>query len=48
MSGPGPPVYMNTPGFKVIFPSNAYDAKGLLKTAICEDGPVFFCEDRTI
>ena len=42
------PVFMNIPGFKVVFPSNAYDGKGLLKTAIREDDPIIFCEDRTI
>ena len=42
------PLFMNVPGFKVAFPSNPYDAKGLLRTAIREDDPVVFCEDRTI
>ena len=39
---------MNIPGFKVVYPSNAYDAKGLLKAAIREDDPIMFCEDRTM
>ena len=42
------PVFMNVPGFKVVFPSTPYDGKGLLKTAIREDDPVIFCEDRTV
>ena len=42
------PIFMYIPGFKVAFPSNSYDGKGLLKTAIREDDPVVFCEDRTI
>ena len=42
------PLFMNIPGFKIVFASNAYDGKGLLKTAIREDDPVIFWEDRTI
>ena len=42
------PMYMNVPGLKVVMPSNAYDGKGLLKTAIRSEDPVIFCEDRTV
>ena len=42
------PIFMNIPGFKVIFPSNAYDGKGLMKTAIRDDDVIIFCEDRTV
>ena len=42
------PLFMNIPGFKIVMPSNAYDAKGLLKTSIQENDPVIFWEDRTV
>ena len=38
--------YANTPGFKVIVPSNPYDAKGLLKAAIRDNDPVIFMESE--
>jgi pyruvate dehydrogenase E1 component beta subunit len=38
--------YANTPGLKVIIPSNPYDAKGLLKSAIRDDDPVIFMESE--
>tara|TARA_S200000501_G_scaffold25311_1_gene22000 strand:- start:4887 stop:5864 length:978 start_codon:yes stop_codon:yes gene_type:complete len=38
--------FANTPGLKVIVPSNPYDAKGLLKSAICDDDPVIFMESE--
>ena len=36
--------YANCPGLKVIIPSNPYDAKGLLKSAIQDNDPVIFME----
>lgn len=38
--------YANTPGLKVVIPSNPYDAKGLLKAAIRDDDPVIFMESE--
>lgn len=38
--------YANTPGLKVVVPSNPYDAKGLLKTAIRDNDPVVFMESE--
>jgi len=38
--------YANTPGLKVVVPSNPYDAKGLLKSAIRDDDPVIFMESE--
>jgi len=39
-------IYANLPGLIVISPSNAYDAKGLLKTAIRNNNPVLFLENE--
>lgn len=39
-------LYANVPGVKIVIPSNPYDAKGLLKTALREPDPVFFLESE--
>jgi pyruvate dehydrogenase E1 component beta subunit len=41
-------MYAHVPGLKVAMPSTAYDAKGLLKTAIRDDNPVVFIEGETL
>lgn len=38
----------NTPGLKVCCPATAYDAKGLLKTAIRDNDPVMFMENTIL
>ncbi|MAE05213.1 MAG: pyruvate dehydrogenase complex E1 component subunit beta [Nitrospinota bacterium] len=40
--------FMKIPGLKVAVPSDAADAKGLLKTAIRDDNPVIFTEYRSL
>lgn len=40
--------YANIPGIKVISPSNPYDAKGLLKSAIRDNDPVMFMESEVM
>ena len=40
--------YANIPGLKVISPSNPYDAKGLLKSAIRDDDPIIFMESEVM
>ena len=41
-------MYANVPGLKIVIPYDAYDAKGLLKTAIQDDNPVFFLESERL
>jgi pyruvate dehydrogenase E1 component beta subunit len=40
--------YAHVPGLKVVMPSTAYDAKGLLKSAIRDDNPVIVMEGETL
>jgi pyruvate dehydrogenase E1 component beta subunit len=40
--------FMHVPGLKVACPSNPYDGKGLLKTAIRENNPVVFFEHKLL
>jgi pyruvate/2-oxoglutarate/acetoin dehydrogenase E1 component/TPP-dependent pyruvate/acetoin dehydrogenase alpha subunit len=40
--------FSHTPGLKVVIPSNAYDAKGLLSSALLEPDPVIFMEPKKI
>lgn len=39
-------LYSNVPGVKIAIPSDPYDAKGLMVTAIRDDDPVFFLESE--
>jgi pyruvate/2-oxoglutarate/acetoin dehydrogenase E1 component len=41
-------LFMHSPGLKVVMPCNAYDMKGLLKTAIRDDFPVMFYTHREV
>lgn len=41
-------MFTHLPGVKVVVPSTPYDAKGLLLTAIADNDPVIFFEDKTL
>ena len=40
--------FANVPGLKVVVPSNAYDAKGLMKSAIRDNDPVYVMENTLL
>lgn len=40
--------FVHTPGLKVVMPSTPYDAKGLFKSSVRDDGPVVFIQHRLL
>ncbi len=40
--------FVHSPGLKVVMPSDPYDAKGLMKSAIRDDGPVIYIQHRLL